>query len=961
MAIFVLQSSTAFMTLQKFFKIFFLLIGLIPNYTKVNAQQVYPPFLFSQLPQDFQLYARNDNNIGVIPIVGTIQDKGWKSVSILVYRENKLFSYQKVKVQVNSQEDSFNANPTIKSEKAEYNIFIYASKNDKDSVLITSRKSVVAGDFYVIYGDSNGNTQSVIDYYSTNKYIRTFGRYNQEAQNDYLPKDTMWTINENYYLPKVGVWGTMLQELVTDKYNIPVCVITGGGPGMYIDLLADREGTGLNPGGVYNSLGYRIKKSGLINNIKGFFFWHGVYELFSKPNPIEYDAKLKKLMGYLEKDFPSVQQFIVFQSAMVRFGLNGNAGASIRESQRSLAYLFPKIIPYSVEGIEGYDGVHYTKQGYANIANEMLSIIEPIFYNKISNASFLSPNIQKIFYVDETHKQIKMVFQENQQIVLGKDTTVKSNGQNLNIAIKNNFFQDDNFTKPIDIQSISAMNNSVIILNSLPYSAKRLSYLPPFHKDYSSDFSIFVGPYVKNISRARALAFNGIKIQEPVIKPQILSATSTVNQMKMTWNLPQFPLNSQLIIERKSEKENDYQVIKTYKTPVLEYSDVSLSSSTTYNYQLKVISDSSESVYSQISIKTLEGLSKPKLSSTILYNNKVQISWGVVVGAEKYIISRRLKNSNQNVELLNLNNNTVKALTDSTLQPNQSYVYKIITTRSPNESTSDSIEVSTPALLSKPELSSIILYYNSLKITWKPIIGAVSYQLERKTGNEVYKKIANFDNKITEWIDKDLQENTNYSYRLKAFGDKTESLESEMSSQTPAILQTPEISQDITSYESIKLRWKAIPTANKYILERQAIGETVFQKIFETDNLLEYTDSKLKDNSSYSYRIKAFSNVSESNYSKIDVKTLVILSVSQEKNNIFKLFPNPANDKINVYFNEPVSGNLSLVDLTGRNIFEQNLFKQKSVVIDVYNVQKGIYFVLIKTNQELYSQKIIIE
>ena len=149
--------------------------------------------------------------------------------------------------------------------------------------------------------------------------------------------------------------------------------------------------------------------------------------------------------------------------------------------------------------------------------------------------------------------------------------------------------------------------------------------------------------------------------------------------------------------------------------------------------------------------------------------------------------------------------------------------------------------------------------------------------------------------------------------------------------------------------------------ANKYILERQAIGETVFQKIFETDNILEYTDSKLKDNSSYSYRIKAFSNVSESNYSKIDVKTLVILSVSQEKNNIFKLFPNPANDKINVYFNEPVSGNLSLVDLTGRNIFEQNLFKQKSVVIDVYNVQKGIYFVLIKTNQELYSQKIIIE
>ena len=38
---------------------------------------------------------------------------------------------------------------------------------------------------------------------------------------------------------------------------------------------------------------------------------------------------------------------------------------------------------------------------------------------------------------------------ENQQIVLGKDTTVKRNGQSLNLTLKNNFFQDENFTKPI--------------------------------------------------------------------------------------------------------------------------------------------------------------------------------------------------------------------------------------------------------------------------------------------------------------------------------------------------------------------------------------------------------------------------------------------------------------------------------------------------------------------------------
>jgi hypothetical protein len=948
------------MSSQKHFTLLFFFLGFFSCFSKVNAQQVYPPFVFSQIPQDYQLYARNDNNLAIIPIQGTIQDKGWIAVSISVYRENKLFGYQKVNVQVKNPEDSFSANPTIKAEKAEYSIFIYAFKNDQDSVLITKRTNIVAGDFYAIYGDSNGNTQNVVNYYSTNKYIRTFGRYNHEAQRDYLPKDTTWSQNENYFLPRVGAWGTMLQELIASKYEIPVAIITGGGPGMNIDLLLDREGTGVNPGGVYNTFGYRIKKSGLINHIKGFFIWHGVYELFSKPNPIEYDAKVKKLMGYFKQDFPNIQQYVDFQSAMVRFNLNGDAGASIRESQRILASLFPKVIPYSVEGLAGYEGVHYTLDGYNNCANEMLSIIEPLFYNKPQEANILSPNILKAFYVDQTHQKIKMVFQENQQVVAGKDTTVKINGQNTDLSLKKWFYQDGNFTKNIDIHEISTNGNTMVLFNQNGYNAKKLSYLPPFHSAYADDFPVFVGPYIKNILGKRALSFNVVKIQEPLAKPNNLSATSTVSQIKLTWNNVQFPVNAQLIIERKSENEDIYKVVTVFKSNISEFTDIRLISATTYNYQIKVVSDSSESVYAQIAAKTLEGLGKPKLSATTLYNNKVQILCSTVFGAETYILYRRLKNSSSSAILLNFNSNT-KTLIDSNLVPNQTYVYKVITTRSPNEMTSDSIEVTTPALLAKPELSSIILYYNSLKISWKPILGAISYQLDRKIANEDYKKMATFDGKVIEFLETDLKENTLYTYRLKAFGDKTESIESEISSQTPAILQTPEISSDIITHESIKLQWKAISGANKYVLERQAVGETTYQKIFETANLLEFTDAKLKDNLLYNYRLKALSSNSESNFAKIDLKTLVILSTLSEENNLFKLFPNPSHEKLTISFVELTSGNISFIDLSGKSIFELNLLKQKSVEINVSSFKKGIYLVLVKTNQELYVQKVIIE
>ena len=145
------------------------------------------------------------------------------------------------------------------------------------------------------------------------------------------------------------------------------------------------------------------------------------------------------------------------------------------------------------------------------------------------------------------------------------------------------------------------------------------------------------------------------------------------------------------------------------------------------------------------------------------------------------------------------------------------------------------------------------------------------------------------------------------------------------------------------------------------MLERQVVGETTFQKIFETSNLLEFIDTKLKDNSTYNYRLKAFSSNSESDFTKIELKTLVILSNLSEENYLFKLYPNPTNEKLTILFTQPASGNISFIDLSGKSIFEQNLTKQKSVEINVSSFKKGIYLVLVKTNQELYSQKVIIE
>jgi hypothetical protein len=877
---------------------------------------------------------------------------------MVVFREGKIYSSQKAKI--NSPANSFNLNPAIRAEKAEYSFRIYVSDNDKDSTFIIEKKNIVAGDFYVIYGDSNADTQGVVTYYPNNKYIRTFGTYNHDSQAvGYLAKDTTWSVNENYYLPKVGAWGTNLQEIIGSRYDIPVCIITGGGPGMHIDFLSDRTGNPFTTGGVYNTFAYRVKKSGLIDHIKGFFFWHGVYELFSKTDAVAYDKKLRKLMGFFQQDFPKTKQFYIFQNDMVRFSLT-EAGTDIRESQRFMASIFPQTTPYTAMGLKGSDGVHYTLEGYKKLAEEMLQILEPQFYGKQYNANNFSPNIQKVFFTNASHKTIKMVFQEGQNIVLENDTTVRSNGSNLSLSLKKYFYIDKNYSQNIDIQSITANENAIFLQSDNSIDGKTITYLPPYHAQYSLDFPVFVGPFIKNSLGQRGLSFAGIKIQEPLQSINNLASKSTTSDIKLTWNKPNVSSNAQIILERKAEKENDFKRIITLKYDIAEYQDLNLPSSSSFSYRLKILADSSESDYAQITASTLMALGKPNVKTTILYNNKVQLDWTIPAGAEKFQVLWKQASANQ-YTIFTIPNSSNNLIFDG-LKAGDKYVFRIDAFRSStNEITSDSVSVTMPSLLAKPELSSTILFYNSLKISWKAITGANSYILERKTGTEDFKQMAKLDGKVAEWLEKDLKENTTYTYRLKAFGDKTESLESTISANTSAILATPEITADQITHESVRLKWKVIPNATKYVLERQADGEANFTKVLETNALFENVEVSLKSNQKYIYRLKAFSDISESAFGTIEIKTLVILANQNEENAVFRIYPNPTKEKVSISFSEPFIGDISIVDLLGRNYLETKIIKQKSVVMDVSGLQKGVYFVVVKGDEGVYSRKILVE
>jgi hypothetical protein len=146
------------------------------------------------------------------------------------------------------------------------------------------------------------------------------------------------------------------------------------------------------------------------------------------------------------------------------------------------------------------------------------------------------------------------------------------------------------------------------------------------------------------------------------------------------------------------------------------------------------------------------------------------------------------------------------------------------------ESSFTIIEGSTPSMLATPEMTVESTSYNTLKIAWKVVPNVTQYILEKKIlDSDPFTELAKLEATKTEYADVSLKEKTNYTYRLKAYGDKTESEPVSVKAQTSAILATEqEISEGITvfpnpTHTQVKVRFAQPTTGTLTITDVRGI------------------------------------------------------------------------------------------------------------------------------------------
>ncbi|WP_439557327.1 T9SS type A sorting domain-containing protein [Dyadobacter sp.] len=568
---------------------FFLII--LAGISQETYGQRFYSVVFNKLPKDMQLFARDDNNVAEVPFAGKIEATGWDHMSVVTFRNGKQVGLQQQKLDYAGQNfANFELKPKIKAEMADYDFAVYVCKTD-DSVLIVKRTEIVAGDFYVISGQSNAAAVHFGDWSS--KYARTLGRTPDDSPAQTLG-DTMW-IPSSWSWPYAGAWGVEMQRRILEKDSIPTCVINGALPGSYIRYHTDRNAENPASSNLYGFLYQRIKAA-RAGRIRAFFWYQGEQEALEDIR--NYEQEYDKLFKYWQQDYPQVDKFVVMQIPVL-FNPYYVAG-TIREFQRKTKYIYPKTDHFNVNGLPGFDGIHYSLSGYQELGKRVYNFVKPKVYGSADSSNVNCPDVQQIYYSSEQKDEITLVFEEGQSLRWPKDTLIDDvSGAKFLKGLKDVIYFDGDESKPASIASGSANGNRVILKLSGASNAGKLTYLPAYKGE---QIRIYYGPFLTNARGLGAFSFQEFPIANIITFPVFEAKESELASVRVSW---QSSGADRYVLEKKGPDDTDFKTIDTFNGTTLSYEDKDVSPDETYSYRIQAFSKTSQSLVKTTSVKML--------------------------------------------------------------------------------------------------------------------------------------------------------------------------------------------------------------------------------------------------------------------------------------------------------------------------------------------------------------------
>ena len=381
-----------------------------------QAQEI--EVVFKKAPQDGQLYPRNLNtNQAIVEFAGEFRDlipDG--GLRLAVWRNEAL---HEVSILSPSQFNgrNYQMHYSIEAELADYRFELSALHEQREYLLHKATK-VVAGDAYLIYGQSNA--QAIVADDIRHEFVRTFGK-RQLNDREELAWD--WGVNSfqrgSYADIPPGAWGQQLGKRIIENDKIPVAIINGAIGGRIIaDLLADRT-RHLSPNNDYANWKERVYLAGLQNHVRGIFWYQGESEglhFYCTPAAL-YKERFAMLYNSWQQDFQGFEQVVMFQPQTCHaYWLTPECMISTQEGIRQIAQEYDDITLLSTGNFEHEeDGCHFNMEVYQAMGDRL--------YNHLKDPkkSVSTPDLTGVSFASCQEDEIILHFQPTQQIILDKN------------------------------------------------------------------------------------------------------------------------------------------------------------------------------------------------------------------------------------------------------------------------------------------------------------------------------------------------------------------------------------------------------------------------------------------------------------------------------------------------------------------------------------------------------------
>ena len=377
---------------------------------------------------------------------------------------------------------------------------------------------------------------------------------------------------------------------------------------------------------------------------------------------------------------------------------------------------------------------------------------------------------------------------------------------------------------------------------------------------------------INGISMSLVLKIGGIL---PVDKLSCTQRTS--NTVTLSWGVNNFATG--YIIERYSDGKW-IQIANIASNTTVSCKTGALSAGTAYRFRIKAYNSSSVSSYTYTSVETLPA-DVGNFRCTARTKNSITLSWNRNTTATGYKLEQY--KGGKWVQTAVINSNSATSYKVTGLKTATTYSFRIRAYKKSGNVIAHSGYTTLKTLTSPTNVSKIVCTarsYNSITLSWNRNTTATGYKLEQYKGGKWVQVAVINSNGTTSYKVTGLKTATTYSFRIRAYKESG-NVTAHSGYTKYNTLTSP---TNVTSFKAPKrtsstvtLGWSKNSTATGYKIEQYKGGKWVQIAQISSNNTAYYRVAKLKRNTSYSFRIRAYKTIngktSHSAYTTVKTST----------------------------------------------------------------------------------------